>query len=196
MRRSSTRSPFERHDDVRISSPAHLVTIAIAIAVAIPLIAQTSSPPPVSAQIVVSATKLPETPIDLPADTTVITGAELQAMGVQTLADALATAAGVEAFAGSDQGSTLPNVSLWGLKEFDAYLVELDGVPVGGTFDPDLQQIDVRNIKRIEIVRGFDELAYHDSSCTGRVPRGGEDCPRVASIPQILNRAVASAVRE
>lgn len=167
MRRSSTRSPFERHDDVRISSPAHLVTIAIAIAVAIPLIAQTSSPPPVSAQIVVSATKLPETPIDLPADTTVITGAELQAMGVQTLADALATAAGVEAFAGSDQGSTLPNVSLWGLKEFDAYLVELDGVPVGGTFDPDLQQIDVRNIKRIEIVRGPAGVVHGSTAFAG-----------------------------
>jgi iron complex outermembrane recepter protein len=40
------------------------------------------------------------------------------------------------------------------LKEFDAYLVELDGVPVGGTYDPDLQQIDVRNIDRIEVMRG------------------------------------------
>ena len=116
--------------------------------------AQSTPIPPTSEQIVVTATKLPEDEIDLPADATVITGEELRARGVQTLADALATAEGVEAFEGSDQGGRIPNVSLWGLKEFDAYLVELDGVPVGGTYDPDLQQIDVRNVDRIEIVRG------------------------------------------
>ena len=119
-----------------------------------PLRAQSPPIPPTSEQIVVTATKLPEDDIDLPADTTVISGAELRARGVQTLSDALATAKGVEAFDGSDQGGRIPNVSLWGLKEFDAYLVELDGVPLGGTFDPDLQQIDVRNVDRIEIVRG------------------------------------------
>jgi iron complex outermembrane receptor protein len=103
---------------------------------------------------VVTATKLPEDPVDLPADATVITGDELRARGARTLADALATAEGVEAFEGSDQGGGIPNVSLWGLKEFDAYLVEMDGAPLGGTYDPDLQQIDVRNVDRIEIVRG------------------------------------------
>ncbi|HEY8848772.1 MAG TPA: Plug domain-containing protein, partial [Thermoanaerobaculia bacterium] len=106
-----------------------------------PLRAQSPPIPPTSEQIVVTATKMPEDDIDLPADTTVISGAELRARGVQTLSDALATAKGVEAFDGSDQGGRIPNVSLWGLKEFDAYLVELDGVPLGGTFDPDLQQI-------------------------------------------------------
>ncbi len=118
------------------------------------LCAQTTAVSPLSEQIVVSATKLPEDEIDVPADVTVITGAELRARGVRTLSEALATAVGVEAFDGSDQGSGLPNVALRGLKEFDAYLVEIDGVPAGGTFDPDLQQIDVRNIERIEIVRG------------------------------------------
>jgi outer membrane receptor protein involved in Fe transport len=124
--------------------------VGFLFAVASPGIAQQQ----VSEQIVVSATKLPENPIDLPADTTVISGAELRARGARTVADALATAKGVEAFQGSDQGSQIPNVSLWGLKEFDAYLVELDGVPLGGTYDPDLQQIDVGDVDRIEIVRG------------------------------------------
>jgi outer membrane receptor protein involved in Fe transport len=107
-----------------------------------------------SSEIVVAASKLPEDPLDVPADTTVIQGADLRARGVQTLGDALATAPGVEALDGSDAGANIPNVALWGLKEFDAYLVEIDGVPAGGAFDPDLQQIDVRNIDRIEIVRG------------------------------------------
>jgi iron complex outermembrane receptor protein len=121
---------------------------------AFPLYGQSSPIPPASEQIVVSATKLPEEPIDLPADTTVISGEEIRARGAGSLADALATAEGVEAFEGSDQGRGIPNISLWGLKEFDAYLVELDGVPLGGNYDPDLQQIDVRDIERIEIVRG------------------------------------------
>jgi iron complex outermembrane receptor protein len=121
---------------------------------AFPLHGQTAPVPSVSERVVVSATKLPEDSIDLPADTTVITGDEIRARGARTLADALATAEGVEAFEGSDQGGSIPNVSLWGLKEFDAYLVELDGIPVGGNYDPDLQQIDVRDIDRIEIVRG------------------------------------------
>ncbi|MDQ6801625.1 MAG: TonB-dependent receptor [Acidobacteriota bacterium] len=128
---------------------------------------QSSPIPPTSEQIVVSATKLPEQEIDLPADTTVITGAELRARGAQTLSDALATAKGVEAFDGSDQGSMLPNIALWGLKEFDAYLVELDGVPVGGTYDPDLQQIDVRNIDRIEIVRGPAGVVHGSTAFAG-----------------------------
>ncbi|HXA19678.1 MAG TPA: TonB-dependent receptor [Thermoanaerobaculia bacterium] len=134
-------------------SQAFLI-IACSTIAAIPLRAQSPSVPSASEQIVVSATKLPEDKIDLPADVTVITGEELRARGVQTLGDALATTEGVEAFDGSDQGGRIPNVSLWGLKEFDAYLVELDGVPVGGNYDPDLQQIDVRNIDRIEVIRG------------------------------------------
>lgn len=142
------------------------VTLLIIMCIAAgPLRAQ--SIPPASEQIVVSATKLPEQEVDLPADTTVITGAELRARGAQTLSDALATAKGVEAFDGSDQGSLLPNIALWGLKEFDAYLVELDGVPIGGTFDPDLQQIDVRNIDRIEIVRGPAGVVHGSTAFAG-----------------------------
>ncbi|HXH38913.1 MAG TPA: TonB-dependent receptor plug domain-containing protein [Thermoanaerobaculia bacterium] len=137
----------------RVSFHAFLI-VALSTAAAVPLRAQTASVPPASEQIIVSATKLPEEKIDLPADVTVITGEELRARGVHTLGDALATTEGVEAFDGSDQGGRVPNVSLWGLKEFDAYLVELDGVPVGGTYDPDLQQIDVRNIDHIEVMRG------------------------------------------
>jgi iron complex outermembrane receptor protein len=137
----------------RLSFHTLLIVMLITGAIS-PLCAQSPSVPPTSEQIVVSATKLPEDEIDLPADVTIITGEELRSRGAVTLADALATAEGVEAFEGSDQGGRIPNVSLWGLKEFDAYLVELDGVPVGGTFDPDLQQIDVRNVDRIEVVRG------------------------------------------
>ena len=99
-----------------------ITLLLVSIATVLPLFGQ-QPVPTTSEQIVVSATKLPEDELDLPADTTVITGAELRARGAQTLSDALATAEGVEAFDGSDQGSGLPNVALCGLKEFDAYLV-------------------------------------------------------------------------
>jgi outer membrane receptor protein involved in Fe transport len=86
--------------------------VALSTAAAVPLFAQSASVPSTSEQIVVTATKLPEEKIDLPADVTVITGEELRARGVQTLGDALATTEGVEAFDGSDQGGRVPNVSL------------------------------------------------------------------------------------
>jgi iron complex outermembrane receptor protein len=147
-------------------TPRTTSLLLVSIAIVFPLFGQQPIPA-TSEQIVVSATKLPENEIDLPADTTIITGAELRARGAQTLSDALATAEGVEAFDGSDQGSGLPNVALWGLKEFDAYLVEMDGVPMGGTFDPDLQQIDVRNIDRIEIVRGPSGVVHGSTAFAG-----------------------------
>lgn len=150
-------------------TPRTIRTISLfaSIVTVLPLVAQQAAIPTTSEQIVVTATKLPEDEIDLPADTTVITGAELRARGAQTLSDALATAQGVEAFDGSDQGSGLPNIALRGLKEFDAYLVEMDGVPVGGTFDPDLQQIDLRNVDRIEIVRGPAGVVHGSTAFAG-----------------------------
>ena len=45
---------------------------------------------------------------------------------------------GLDTGEGSDNGGRLPNIGLWGLKEFDALLITLDGVPVGGPFNPSL----------------------------------------------------------
>lgn len=160
--------PVQSFDDAKESIVAArtISCIVASIAIVLPLRAQQPMPA-ASERIVVSATKLPEDDIDLPADTTIISGAELRARGVETLSDALAAAKGVEAFDGSDQGSRLPNVALWGLKEFDAYLVEVDGVPAGGAFDPDLEQIDVRNIERIEIVRGPAGVVHGSTAFAG-----------------------------
>src|SRR5258708_5155146 len=66
--------------------------------------------PQLSNEIVVAASKLPEDPLDVPADTTVIQGKDLRARGAQTLGDALATAAGVAALDGTDARANLPNV--------------------------------------------------------------------------------------
>jgi outer membrane receptor protein involved in Fe transport len=129
--------------------------------------AQKSPPTSVNENVVVSATKVEEDPLEVPAAVTVITGAELRARGVTSLPEALSTVGGMEAFDSSDAGSGIPNIGLWGLKEFDAYLVEIDGVPAGGTFDPDLQQIDVGDIDRIEIVRGPGGVIHGSTAFAG-----------------------------
>ena len=44
--------------------------------------------------------------------------------------DAIQDVAGVDTGNGSDDGPRLANIGMWGLKEFDALLVTVDGVPV------------------------------------------------------------------
>ncbi|HLN79716.1 MAG TPA: TonB-dependent receptor, partial [Thermoanaerobaculia bacterium] len=63
----------------------------------------------------------------------------------------------------------LPNIGLWGLKEFDALLVMVDGVPVGGPFNPSLSQIEVEDIDRIEIVKGPQGTLYGVSAFAGMI---------------------------
>ena len=104
--------------------------------------------------IVVSATKTSRNVLDLPNSAQVVSGRELRRMGARTLADALIDVAAVETGGGSDNGGRLPNIGMWGLKEFDALLVTVDGVPVGGPFNPSLAQVAVDDIDRIEIVKG------------------------------------------
>jgi len=105
-------------------------------------------------RIVVSATKTVKDPINLPNGTAVVSGRELRLSGARTLADALIDVAALETGDGSDNGPHQPNIGLWGLKEFDALLVTVDGVPVGGPFNPSLAQIDIDDVERIEIVKG------------------------------------------
>jgi outer membrane receptor protein involved in Fe transport len=142
--------------------------------------APTPAPTPVSRtteQVVVSATKVPEDPVNVPGGVSVVTGEELRRRGARTLADALQDVAGLDTANGSDNGSRVPNIGLWGLKEFDALLVTVDGIPVGGPFNPSLTQIPVEDIERIEIVRGPQGTLYGVSAFAGMIQiftrRGG-----------------------
>ena len=119
--------------------------------------------------IVVSATKTAHPAIEVPNATAVIKGADLRRLGARTLADALIDVVGVEAGGGTDNGSRLTNIGMWGLKEFDALLVTVDGVPVGGPFNPSLVQIAVDDIDHIEIVKGPQGTLYGMSAFAGMV---------------------------
>ncbi len=50
-------------------------------------------------------------------------------------------------------GSKLPEPALWGLREFDAFLLVVDGVPWGGAFNPALTTLDLTNVERIDVLR-------------------------------------------
>lgn len=135
--------------------------------------------------IVVSATRSALRNLDLPNSAVVVRGDELRRTGARTLADALIDVPGLETGGGTDNGSRLPNIGVWGLKEFDALLVTVDGVPVGGPFNPALVQIPVDDIERIEIVKGPQGSMYGVSAFAGMVQvftRGGDHEGVTASV--------------
>lgn len=57
----------------------------------------------------------------------------------------------------------------WGLKEFDAFLLVVDGVPWGGSFNPALTTLDLNDIDRIEVLRGPAPVTYGATSFVGVV---------------------------
>lgn len=125
--------------------------------------------PSVKEEVVVSATRGNEAETEIPGQATVIRGEDLRRENVHTLADALQDVVGLDTGMGSDNGNRLPNVGLWGLKEFDALLFMVDGVPIGGPFNPSLSQINIDDIDRIEIVKGPQGTLYGVSAFAGMV---------------------------
>jgi outer membrane receptor protein involved in Fe transport len=123
----------------------------------------------VNEEVVVSATKMAQDPVDIAGDITVISGDELRRRGTTTLADALQDVVGLDTGNGSDNGPRLPNIGLYGIKEFDALMVTVDGVPVGGPFNPNLAQVPIENIDRIEITRGPQGTLYGVSAFAGMI---------------------------
>jgi len=98
-----------------------------------------------------------------------VTGEELRQRNVTNLADAIQDVVGLDTGLGSDNGPRQPNVGLWGLKEFDALLFMVDGVPIGGPFNPSLSQVNIDDIDHIEIVKGPQGTLYGVSAFAGMV---------------------------
>ena len=120
-------------------------------------------------EVLVSATRRPTDAINIPNGAAVVSGEQLRRQGARTLADAIQDVVGLDTGDGSDNGPRLPNIGLWGLKEFDALLITLDGVPVGGPFNPSLTQIDVGDIDHIEVVKSPQGTLYGVSGFAGMV---------------------------
>ena len=124
-------------------------------------------PPTIREEIEVVATRLPETPHDVPAAIEVIDGDELRSLGVVDLASALALATGVAIAPGGDNGPAGSVPEFWGLREFDAFLLVVDDVPWGGAFNPALTTINLNDIERIEILRGPAPVMFGATSFVG-----------------------------
>jgi outer membrane receptor protein involved in Fe transport len=129
---------------------------------------QAPAPPPeIKETVQVVATKVPEAPKDVPAPIEVITGQQLHDMGATTLRQALALATGVEIAPGGDGGAATSVPEFWGLREFDAFLLVVDDVPWGGAFNPALASLSLRDVDRIEILRGPAPVTYGATSFVG-----------------------------
>ncbi|MDB5985106.1 MAG: TonB-dependent receptor [Nevskia sp.] len=115
----------------------------------------------------VTATRTPEPVSTVPAAVSIVDGRELRARGVNDLRGALALVAGVEAPPGGDAGPAGAVPSFWGLHEFDAFLLVVDGVPWGGAFNPSIPTLDLNNVERIEVLRGAAPVIYGATAFVG-----------------------------
>src|SRR6266850_4400664 len=139
-------------------------------------VAQTSAPtnppapqkiPRVQERVEVTATRIPEDPEKVPAAIEVFTGDELTDWGARDLRSALALAVGVEIAPGGDAGPAGSVPEFWGLKEFDAFLLVVDDIPWGGAFNPALTTLNLRDVERIEVLRGSAPVTYGATSFVG-----------------------------
>jgi iron complex outermembrane recepter protein len=147
--------------------PTRAFYLAGALSCFTALLPSVSSASPELETVVVTGSKQPEPVLQVPATISVVSGDELRARNASDLAGALNQLGGVDVGAGGDDGpaSTVP--SLWGLREFDAFLLVVDGVPWGGAFNPALATLDLTNVERIEVLRGAAPVMYGATSFVG-----------------------------
>ena len=132
-----------------------------------PGLADDAPPADTDVRIEVTATRTAE-PVDpVPQSISIVTGEELEAAGATDLASALALVGGVTVAAGGDGGPAGSVPEIWGLREFDAFLLVVDGIPWGGAFNPDLPTLDLHGVDRIEILRGAAPVMYGATSFVG-----------------------------
>ncbi len=118
-------------------------------------------------EIEVTATRIPEAADRVPAYISILTGEDLRARQVVDLRGALALVAGAEAPAGGDAGPASAVPSFWGLHEFDAFLLVVDGVPVGGAFNPAIPDLNMNDVERIEVLKGSAPVIYGATAFVG-----------------------------
>lgn len=81
----------------------------------------------------------------------------------------LSLVSGVEAPAGGDAGPSSAVPAFWGLHEFDAFLLVVDGVPWGGAFNPAITTLDFTDVERVEVLKGAAPVMYGATSFVGVV---------------------------
>ncbi len=144
-----------------------LLAAVCALACTVSAFAQSQQKQNINETIEVTADKIAEDVLDVPAHVTVISGDELRARNAVDLQSALALTAGVSIAPGGEGGPAGSVPEMWGLREFDAFLLVVDGVPWGGAFNPDLPSLDLTDVDRIEVIRGSSPVMYGATSFVG-----------------------------
>jgi iron complex outermembrane receptor protein len=139
----------------------------LGLAASLVIAADAASAEPETEVVQVTATRLPESVREVPADISIISGDELRERQAHELSTALALTAGVEAPSGGDAGPSSAVPSFWGLHEFDAFLLVVDGVPWGGAFNPAIPDLDFNNVQRMEVLKGSAPVAFGATSFVG-----------------------------
>jgi outer membrane receptor protein involved in Fe transport len=127
----------------------------------------TAAPPTYAETVQVTASRIPEAVDGVAESIQVISAQELRDRGATDLASALALAAGVDIAPGGDGGPASSVPEFWGLREFDAFLLVVDGVPWGGAFNPALSTLDLADVDHIEVQRGPAPVMYGATSFVG-----------------------------
>lgn len=132
--------------------------------------AETETPvaaPGAQENIQVTATRFQEDAADVPTIVTVLDGQLLRDRGMTDLRSALGVVAGVDIAPGGDGGPAASVPEMWGLREFDAFLLVVDDIPWGGAFNPDLPSLSLKDVARIEVMRGSAPVMYGATSFIG-----------------------------
>jgi outer membrane cobalamin receptor len=166
-------SPSLKGDGVKsilFGAPAALVLLLSLALLALPSIVASADDADLQMErIVVTATRTATTILDSPDNVTVITGEELSAAGVATVAEALEKVAGVEI---SDNGTagSVKSVRIRGSVSAQV-LVLVDGVRMNDSRQgaTDLSLLPAEMIERIEVVRGGTSALYGADAMGGVV---------------------------
>jgi outer membrane receptor protein involved in Fe transport len=163
--------------------------VVLLLVSAVPAAGQTPAPssavPAIKEYLEVIATREAAAPDTVPAAIEVLGGDELRSRGARDLASALRLATGVDVAPGGDGGPAASVPELWGLREFDAFLLVVDDVPWGGAFNPALATLSLEDVDRIEVLRGPAAVTYGAASFVGVihvVHRRGAQAPSLARI--------------
>src|ERR1700723_2946392 len=137
-----------------------IASCAVGVLIGTPLVSMAE----VLDTIVVTATRVPE-PVDrIPADLSVVSGTEIAARGATDMAGVLSLVPGVEAPSGGDAGPSSAVPAFWGLHEFDAFLLVVDGVPWGGAYNPGITTLNFTDVQRVEVLKGSAPVMYGATS--------------------------------
>lgn len=139
--------------------------------------------------IIVTATRIGNREYELTGDITVISAQEIEASGARTVAEVLQQVPGIHVYNLSTAKSSVADIRGFGDAAVSNVLVlvndrRLNSVDLSG---PDLIQIPVEAIERIEILRGAGSVLYGDNAVGGVIniiTREGRGDPRWTFINQ------------